>query len=225
MVFLKHRPRVISWFGMAIFIASLLSFVACHQALADTYGRGQYGNCIYDQGCPPASSPTTSTPVSTPASVPDEVLLNNFTEYSSSVGKQLDMGSGQFVFFNITTANNTIEKHKVLVNSVGSNYVDLTLSPNTINARLFVGQTSNFDVNSDGQNDIAITLSSINYGQARLIYVALSARPAPQPVASQPPVADKRSIWWIIVSVAVSFAILLTGIIIIYRQRHQRINY
>ena len=54
------------------------------------------------------------------------------------------------------------EKHKIVLETIGDNFVEITIHSKPKKASIFVGETKEFDLNDDAINDIAIKLESID---------------------------------------------------------------
>jgi len=100
---------------------------------------------------------------------PITVILNDFQSYTSGEGKQLALGPNQVVKFKVEA-----ETHSATIQEVGTDYAILLLQSEPITVYLGVGQTSRYDVNRDGQNDISITLNGVTNGVANLVFAQLS---------------------------------------------------
>lgn len=206
------------------FAALLIAFVVGLSvrpaaATASTYGSGHYGACTYSQGC--STPTTTSTGGSTPTTTtsPTAILLNDFEQYFASGGKTLDLKVDQVIYFDVTVGGVT-ERHSVTIKKIGPDYVILTLASEPFDVTLFVGDTKQYDVNNDGQNDIEISLNSISTnGKANLTFRALKP-PAAAPAATAP--AQKHTNWlWIIVSIALIIIALIIFIWLFARRRRR----
>lgn len=197
--------------------------------LASTYGSGSYGDCKYSQGCTSTGAPkkAASTVPTTPTSdQATTVLLNDFPDFFSDIGKTLDLGQSQIVKFNITV-NGQTETYTITVKQVGDGFVILSLAPNSFDVTLVLGQTGQYDVNSDGQNDIIITLNSIADGKANLTFKVAPHASVPKSTdntTTTTPAAVSRSkshAWlWIIISLAILLIALLIFFILWRRRRH-----
>lgn len=124
----------------------------------------------------------TEEPTTTPATTEptgEKIILNNFTEYTEQ-GKPAELTPGQVVYFTVTkeAANQPTayhEEHSVTINAVADTYVDVTIASTPQYARLFVGETKQFDVDKDGKNDIEISLRGIRSGKADLTFKQLGS--------------------------------------------------
>jgi len=193
-------------------------------ALASPYGSGAYGNCPYGQSCPTSStSPVTTASPSTPTTS-SQILLNDYPEFTSGAGKSLDLSGGQVVYFNITVNGNT-ESHNITIKQVGDTFVVLTFAPNSFDATLSVGQTGLYDVNSDGTNDIKVTLNSINNGKANLTFAVFknSTTTTPQTTTGKTTSSPKKGHSWLGLILSI-FAILIALFIffILWRRRKHK---
>ncbi len=177
----------------------ILSSSICPLAVqAVSYGGGSYGSCAYTKDCS-TSAPGSVTGNQNQSASGFTILLNDFKEYLSSTGKELTVSVNQVIYFDITVAGQT-ERHSVTIKAIGPNYIDIVIASNPINDRLYVGDTKQYDVNSDGQKDIQITLNSISTsGQADITFKALS--PAPSETKTTPTattvVSTKKSHTWL----------------------------
>lgn len=206
----KHISKVLASLGIAL---GLLLPAPVVGALA--YGDGNYGQCQYGQNCPPASNSTTNNSSgsgatgSGQAATPTDqtggaVLLNDFDSYFQTAGKTLDLAAAQVVYFEVDVPNATAggvskEKHSITIKEVGDNYVVLVIASEPQTVKLYVGQTGEYDVTSDGKNDIAITLNSIVDKKANLTFKQLgtTTKKTTTTVAATPAPATKN--WWPII--------------------------
>src|SRR3989344_2663418 len=129
------------------------------------------------------SEGTTEEPEIVTSSI--AVILNDFPSYTSGEGKQLALCSNQVVKFKVES-----ETHSATVQEVGADYAILLLQSEPMTVYLGVGQTSRYDVNRDGQDDISITLNGITNGVANLVFAQLGQ---PKPAASQ----DSDGLSWL----------------------------
>lgn len=194
-------------------VVVLIGLLSAPSVLASTYGSGSYGSCQYGQGCPANNSGGSSSAAGNApaASQPagQIILLNDFSEYFTEVGKQLELQANQVVYFDITVGQTT-ERHSATIKEVGSDYVIITLASNSVDVKLFVGDVRQFDVTGDSQADIQITLASINAGKATLIFKNLSAASTSAAKASPSAQTSTKSKWsWLIYS-----ALLVVGLFI-----------
>src|SRR3989344_9133156 len=96
-------------------------------ALAEVYGGGNYGNCPYSQGCTSTGEPAGNgdSNADQPADS-NTILLNDFDEYFTDTGKQLELEVGDVIYFDVTSNNETI-KYSIKVDKVGEDFVDITV--------------------------------------------------------------------------------------------------
>lgn len=226
---LSRRTRFMTGFAGGLLAAVL--FLTPLAASALPYGGGNYGGCKYGQNCgnptpggdtgkptPTTSSPGTTTDDSAeqPADPTGQnILLNDFQEYATESGKTLNVVVNQVVYFNIQTADG-LEKHSVTIKEIGADYVVLIIASEPQTVRLNVGQTGQYDVTDDGQNDIAITLNSITNQKANLTFRQLTKAPVTTTgsTATEPSATPaKNSRWTLILSIA---ALVLAVIIFIW---------
>ncbi len=205
----KHIVRLLASLGIALGILLPAPLVG---ALA--YGDGNYGQCQYGQNCPPASNTSTTSNTSTSSNsstttptdqTGSSILLNDFDSYFQTTGKTLDLATAQVVYFEVDVPNATAggvskEKHSITIQEVGDNYVVLVIASQPQTVKIYVGQTGEYDVTSDGKNDIAITLNSIVNKKANLTFKQLgtTTKTTTKTVAAAPPASVKKN-WWPIV--------------------------
>ncbi|HEU4715645.1 MAG TPA: 6-bladed beta-propeller, partial [Candidatus Saccharimonadales bacterium] len=91
------------------------------------------------------------------------IVLNDYGEFTSGDGKQLQMSKGDVATF---TADG--EEHSVTVKQVGGDFAVLTLASTPRDVRLETGQTKSYDVTDDDKDDITVTLASTHGGVATL---------------------------------------------------------
>lgn len=190
--------------------------------LASPYGSGSYGACTYGQGCSTSQSSSSSQ---APASSGTEIILNDFSEFFSTGGKVLTLKVNQTVYFFVTTGNGQ-ERHSVLIKFIGPNYVDIVVTSAPQEARLYVGETKQFDVTGDGKNDIEISLTSISTdGQATMTFKSLNQPTTAAAPASQTATA-KRSFNWLLLlgSIALVMAAVIIYLFLLLRRRQQQDN-
>lgn len=83
------------------------------------------------------------------------ILLNDYAEFTSGDGKELNLAKGDVATFTVEG-----EEHSVTVKQVGGDFVVLTLASTPRDVRLETGQAKSYDVTDDDKNDITITLAS-----------------------------------------------------------------
>lgn len=213
----RYRNVVIS----GLLLAGLLIVPA--DLLAAPYGSGSYDGCKYSQGCDASGGPI-ATPPSGQGSI---ILLNDYREFFTEDGKTLDMGVSETVHFNLTI-NGQLEAHTITIKQVGENFVILTFAPDSFDVTLNIGQSGQYDVNSDGKNDIKITLNSTGGGRANLSYSAVLDNATIQPSKDEAtPVgttsSQKNSSWlWLILSILAILAAIFIFFILWWRRRKRK---
>ncbi len=203
------------------------SFLLVSTALASTYGSGNYGACAYSTGCPPsAGTQSTSTSTTTgggsTTSQGQTILLNDFSDYFGN-GKQLTLSVGDVIYFNVDN-NGVTEKLSITVKEVGSDYAILTIGPPSFDVRFKIGDIKQFDVTTDGSNDIEITLNSIANKKATMTFRGLvkgaqTSISAPTITAATP----HHSRWLLILSLlALGIGLFWLLWLLARRRRHQQ---
>lgn len=148
-----------------------------------------------------ATAPVTTTelPATQPDSSGSSILLNNYNEYSNDVGKQLNINTGQVVYFDHQT-----QRHSATVKQIGTDFVVVTIASTPRDVQVTVGQEVYYDVDEDGTNDIYILLRGVNNGVADLVFKQL--------VTSTPITATIRptkqfNYWWLLPLILVALLI------------------
>lgn len=201
---------------ISCFLAALV--LVPSSALASVYGSGNYGNCTYGQGCPSSGSSQPAAAAS-PA-VPSQILLNDFPEYFSSAGKDLNVTADQVILFD-TSANGQTTRHTITIKTVGTDFVEIVIDSNSSTDRLAIGQNEQFDVTTDGKNDIQITLKSISGTTALMNFKALN-QPVATPKAAPATISPNHHLSWWLWLVLFGFLLVL-GIwfwFILWKRRH-----
>lgn len=129
------------------------------------------------------------------------IVLNDFSEFLSGAGKNLQLKVGQVVYFMADG-----QEHSATVKEVGSGYVILTLASTPKDVRLNVGQTDYYDVTDDNNTDVRITLNSTKDGIADLTFAQVYHAAAPTVTT---PAKSAVNWWWFVLVVAVGCAIIL----------------
>ncbi|HSX53023.1 MAG TPA: hypothetical protein VLF90_01480 [Patescibacteria group bacterium] len=216
-----ERTQKLKKLILATLMALILLIVPAH-VLASTYGSGGYSNCAYSTGC--ASSGSGSTPSSTTpaATQPTEILLNDFSDYFTSSGVQLDLSVGQSVGLDMIT-DGISHHYTITVSAIGDTYVDLTFSTVSLNGRTNVGETKEYDLNGDGKNDISITLNSIANGKANFTFktvLGASTTTQPKNTTAAPASKPKGHSWlWLTFSIVAIVVALIIFFILWWRRR------
>lgn len=125
-------------------------------------------------------APTTTTNT-TPQSSSNITTqsLNDDPNYTSQEGTTKTMREGQKLTFTLDGRQSSdTETHTVTVNSVGEDYVDVTIASDPINLRLYIGEVQQVDVDGNGQNDIRVELLGIVGGKAQLLFQQISSQMA-----------------------------------------------
>lgn len=195
-------------------VLSLFLLFMPMRVLAATYGSGNYSTCTYSQGCPSSGTPPSTTPI----------LLNNYPEYFTAQGKIVTVSAGQILYFETTTRGTTL-KHTITIKTIGQDFVTFTIDNSTNQLTLHIGETQQYDVDGDGQNDIEITLRSIAGSIATMIFKNLSNAPKTQsPVSTTPPLAINpkgTSHIWLWFSLSFIFLAFLIWFIIFWSRRRK----
>jgi hypothetical protein len=164
------KGLIIALFGLFVLTPSFVH--------AEPYGTGSYGECEYGQDCPttPASGGNNSTGsgsntgTTTPDSTDDtKILLNDFNEYFSIGGKQLVLKEKQIIYFDVNE-NGKTESHYLTIVTVGSDFVEFSFDGSSEVQKLSVGNKEQYDVTKNGQDEIEITLNSIDGDQATMTF-------------------------------------------------------
>jgi len=136
------------------------------------------------------------------------ILLNIFSQYTNGTGKHEPLAPGQVVYFLVGP-----QKHSVTVDSVGSNYVTITIrSDKPELAKLLVGQVEDFQVDQAGIKVIQIKLISLSDGIANLSFKKLSATTTISSATNH-----DTMVLWLIILIVVLFLIY----VIAKRRRHE----
>jgi hypothetical protein len=102
-----------------------------------------------------------------------KVLLNNLTGFIGSNGLTIEMLPNQVVHF--AAHDNSL--HSVTLNTIGKDFVILTVASKPIDATIYVGETKLFDPTRDNINDIEITLKRVSSSAAELNFRQLPNEP------------------------------------------------
>ncbi len=204
---------------IAVVLAVFSVLTAQPAVLAAVYGGGNYGSCTYGNGCS-TTSPSSTPKTTTKKPAGSIILLNDYDEYFTATGKTLDLKAGQIVYFDLTV-NGTTERHKITIVTVGTDYVTIALDSGQVTSTLNIGDSKQYDVNSDGDYDIQVTLNGITGSTANMNFKVFAA-PTPAPAANPAVTAKPRSnLWLIIASAIVLFVGLLIFLILFIRRRRK----
>jgi hypothetical protein len=225
MAFLTTPSKLKKLILYPLFTLAIL-LVPAH-VLASPYGSGGYSSCTYNDSC--ASSSSSSSPSSTTTTPttdqPTQILLNDFSEYFTSSGKQLDLSAGQSVSLDMVTDGVT-QTYTITVGAIGDKYVDLIFSTASLNGRINVGETKEYDLNGDGKNDIKITLNSIKDGKANFTFATVlgASTTTTQPNLSTPKSVPEKGRSWlgIILSIVAIIIAALIFFILWWRRRKRQ---
>lgn len=116
-------------------------------------------------------------PTEPPTTVPetgDRIDLTEFVE-SYEGGKELILTAGQVIHFAVPVDGDRDSTHTITVESIGADYVDITVRSEPIRDRLYVGSTERYDVDFDGNPDVEASLGSIDGELAAVTFKILFA--------------------------------------------------
>src|SRR5258708_656586 len=124
MFFIRHikKPKRLaaSAASLAILLAAIFMPAA---ALASTYGSGPYGSCTYGNGCAATSTSNGSSGNTVTTTSGSQILLNDFSDYTTSTGVQLELKTGQVVYFNVTNSDGSSQQYTVTIKEVGADFL------------------------------------------------------------------------------------------------------
>jgi len=146
------------------------------------------------------------------------VMLNDYDEFSSGDGKELELNKGDKAQFTVDG-----ELHSATVKQVGGDFVILTLASTPRDVRLETGQTKSYDVTNDNKDDITITLASIHDGAARLGF-SVPSTPQAENTATRDDTKTTPSNGvgsWLLY-VAIGAALLVVVVVLALRRRRSR---
>jgi hypothetical protein len=225
------RNSVIKLSSIIIFaIVASVALFGAHTAHAEfdcgTYGAGDgFGLDSYDsQNCdttaPTESNTSTTTNTSTtgggtttttsddtqPTAVDDvttqaTINLNDYGDYTSGIGKTLELVESQVIHFTF----NGVE-HTITIKTITDSYIVVTIASTPHDVTVQKGQTVKYDVDGDGSTDISIAYVSQTAGVATITFNQL-LKPAPTNATSTQP-----TYWW---ALWTSIAIVVVVVIII----------
>lgn len=178
-----------------------------------------------------ADSPSSSVAVapSTPASSQTEVRaedgqpvrLDDFREYLIGTGKQLEVATGQVIYF-----MHDGEQHSVTVGAVSGDSVLVTVASTPETFSLSIGQRVGHDVDDDGQEDIGIALIALTSEGATLSFTKVAqglTQPAEDAesygVGQETPAGMS---WWVAGSLLAGLALLVGILLWIWRRSARR---
>jgi hypothetical protein len=171
----------------------------------DGFGLDNYASSSCDTATPTESNSSTTTntsttgggtttsttddtqlPVADDATTQATITLNDYEDYTSGIGKSLELIEGQVVHF---TFNG--EQHTITIKTITDNYIVVTIASTPHDVTVQKGQTVKYDVDGDGSTDISLSYVSATAGVATIIFNQL-VKPAPSPASNQP------SYWWVL---------------------------
>jgi len=154
----------------------LSSVGAVSEYQCGTYGGGDYnqGDCTEptqpgpttdptpptnttppSSSTPPKSNDSGTTPPASTTSDDNTILLNDFSEYTSSEGKSLTFKTGAVFYFNLKG-----EKHSITVKSFDATKLVVTIASTPTDVSIASGETVTHDVDQDGTDDISLSYDS-----------------------------------------------------------------
>lgn len=178
-----------SFLGIIFIAIFAVLFFAPAIVQAEPYGTGSYGECKYGEDCP--ASTTTGGSSSTPSSTTtteEKVRLNDFNEYFAVGGKQLQLKEKQVIYFDIKEDGKT-ETHYLTIINIGPDFVEFSFDGSSDIQKLTIGSKNQYDVTKNGQNDIEITLDSIDGNQATITFRQVGAT-TPTDITTPKPETD-----------------------------------
>lgn len=157
-----------------------------------------------------------STATTAPSIVADEqqkISLNDFQEYLTGVGKQLNLKVGQVVYFTVDG-----HEHSATVKEIGNGYIVLTLASTPFDVTLMVGQTGRYDVSGDNQSDVEIRYSGLQDGLANLSFRQLNAAAPVEASLNVQPVKAQSTNWWLWILVGIAGI----AVLVVLRRRYDQ---
>jgi hypothetical protein len=172
-IYRRHVQLVVSFlFLISVFVLSLMFTSRTHAVdyPCGTYSAGEYeSDCALEEPAATNNSGTTtsgtsstggsnSPTVDSPESIDvtefpvDAIILNTFEDYSSDIGKRLDVNVEQVIHLTVNS-----EKHTITVKTITDQYVIVTIASTPTDVKIALGDIVNYDVDKDGSNDIAIS--------------------------------------------------------------------
>ena len=95
------------------------------------------------------------------------------------------MSSGSTATFSVSGAS-----HSAVIKSITETSVILTISSTPIDVELTIGETKEVDVDTDGKNDLSVTLDSITSGVANLKFKSLAVVATTEPSTPTTPTTE-----------------------------------
>lgn len=150
-----------------------IQFFTFTKDLAAQPGKAAAVIVVKSKAAPKAAAPAETS----------DIYLDDFLEYATGLGKQLDLKSGQVVHFTVVR-NGVTEQHTATVKEVGSDYVILTIASTPFDVRISLGELKTIAI--DGDPVMMVKLSSIDGGLASLQFNKIASEPEITPTAVTP---------------------------------------
>lgn len=128
-----------------------------------------------------------------------KIYLNDFSEYTASTGKILELKLGQIVYFYVRG-----ELHSATVTEIGPDYVILRVASEPQDVRISLGQAKEVSVLQNGTKDISIKLISVQDDKVTLSFAAINATPAPSRTKQSIP-----SPWLLLLAVPLGYVLAI----------------
>jgi hypothetical protein len=231
---LRHRVSKVIGVGLTIATAGILAFgglVPVGALDPGTYDCGTYGGATYNNGDCTAATSSSSTPGSSStgtSTTSGQIVLNDSAEYTSSAGKSLTLKKGDVLYFNLAG-----EKHTITVKVFDANTLIVTIASTPTDVAVPMGQTTNYDVDQDGNPDIAITYSQIasDNGSVTAVFRALQVSTSPTSTNASAsgsstggtttgPVKS-ANLWWVwLIPIVIGIILLIWAIMVAKKRRN-----
>ncbi|MFA5084638.1 MAG: Hint domain-containing protein, partial [Candidatus Paceibacterota bacterium] len=156
---------------------------------------------------PKANATVVNKTIATP------VDLGEIKQYSAQ-GAEKNISANQEIRFTLDSA-----QHMLVVRELHGVYATIELSSKIITANISVGETKEFDIDGDGENDIAVELKEIT-GSNAAISIEYIEKPAVPPYVPPAPVIEEsgNGIMGIIVSSIAAIAFITIIIYLAHRK-------
>jgi hypothetical protein len=221
--------------GVRIGVAILACVIVMSPALyavdypCGTYSAGEYNSdCAVEapattpvvtpaptssgSSIPATTSSSDTTDTSTESAAPGDIILESYIEYTSETGKTFQLTAQQVVHF---TASK--QQHSVTVKEVTDDHVVVTIASTPHDVTIPMSRSVEYDVDSDGANDIAIfyvsrvgDVATLNFRQ--LAVASAADKDTMGAIAKAVP--DYSLVAWLAVA-----GILIAGVSLIIKKR------
>jgi len=140
--------------------------------------------------------------------------LGNLTDYEENFTELVNVTPNQTIRFVVKGVEHTAQ-----VDGITNDSIIVWIWSEPVTAKIFVGETENFDLDLNEMNELTITLNSVEDGKATLQFREI------EEVAPSIPSEEARNWWWLL-WVAIGILVIVAVILIVFAvQKSKKYKY